>query len=193
MIERPRSSLWPTDGIRRPDVFGRARGPVGCGARPRGSPADGVRGGAMGWLSELVARYRGDGPGEPLVDADTQVDSCIREEIVPALESVRDRLAEEGYAPELETGDGWARLAVMNFNELPLEYRVRGRIYNEPVVNLTSAVGMRAGDTLRRYGRIEIYRGGRTREYRPARCRRAAIEQAVLKYFHRFLLNSPAW
>ena len=145
----------------------------------------------MGWLSELVARFRGGGPSESPVDADTQVESCIRDEIVPALEAARDRLAEEGYDPELETGDDWARLAVTNFNELPLEYRVRARIYKEPVVNLTSVAGTGTENTLRRYARIEIYSGGRTREYPPARCRRAAIEQAVLKYFHRFLLNSP--
>ena len=145
----------------------------------------------MGWLSELMARFRGDGPGEPRVDADTQVESCVRDEIVPALQAARDRLAEEGYDPELETGDAWARLAVTNFNELPLEYRVRGRVYKESVVNLASVAGSGAEDTLRRYGRIEIYSGGRTREYPPGRCRRAAIEQAVLKYFHRFLLNAP--
>lgn len=145
----------------------------------------------MGWVGELAARFRRDGPQAGPVDARRRIVSCIRDDIVPALRTVRDQLAAEGYAPEFEYGDDWAGLAVTNFNGLPLEYRARGRIYKEPVVNLTSVAGTGAEDTLKRYGRIEIYAGGRTREYPPARCGRAAVERAASKYFRRFLLDSP--
>ncbi len=145
----------------------------------------------MGWVDELAARFRRDGVQAGPIDARTQVEACIRDEIVPALEAVRDRLAAVGYASEFDHGDDRADLAVTNFNGLPLEYRVRGRIYSEPVVNLTSVAGTGAEDTLKRYGRIEIHSGGRTREYHPVRCGRAAVERAALRYFWRFLLDFP--
>lgn len=147
--------------------------------------------GLMDWFGGLVARFRRDGRRAAPIDARTQVKSCIRDEIVPALEAVRYRLADDGYDPDLDYGDTWASLAVTNFNGLPLEYRVRGRIYKEAVVNLASMSGMDDEDPLKRYGRIEIYSGGRTREYPPGRCSRAAVERAALKYFRRFLLDSP--
>lgn len=145
----------------------------------------------MGWLGELTARLRGDGPRLGPEDAREQVESCIRDEIVPALDAVKDELAREGYSPEFEYGDDWASLAVTNFNGLPLEYRVRGHVYAEPVVNLASVAASGAEDTLKRFARIDIYSAGWTREYPPARCGRAAVERAARKYFRRYLLDSP--
>lgn len=145
----------------------------------------------MGWLSELTARLRHDDSGTGPGGARERIESCVQGQIVPALEAIRLELLREGYSPEFEYGDDWASLAVTNFNGLPLEYRVQGHVYTEPVVNLSSVMGEGAEHKLKRYARIEIYSAGRTREYPLARCSRAAVERAARKYFRRFLLDSP--
>ena len=124
----------------------------------------------------------------PDADPESEIDTCLHEHVKPALEAVRDRLAGEGYEATLEERDEEIELRVMNFNNLPLVYRARGFVYKEPVVNLSS---MGEGDSLRRFARIEIESGGKTREYRPGRCRREAIEKGAMKYYRKFLMRSP--
>lgn len=144
----------------------------------------------MGWLRRLRDRIL---PGRrPLVgpdaDPETEIEACLREHVRPALESVRDRLAAEGYEATLEDEDEAVGLRVMNFNDLPLVYRARGFVYKQPVVSLGS---MGSEGSLERFARIEIESGGKTREYPTARCDRDAIERAALAYYRRFLMRTP--
>lgn len=121
-------------------------------------------------------------------DPETEVEVCLGQHVRPALEAVRDRLAGEGFEATLDAGDEEVELRVMNYNDLPLVYRVRGHVYKQPVVNLAS---MSDTGTLQRFSRIEIESGGKTREYRTGRCHREAIESGALKYYRRFLMRSP--
>lgn len=121
-------------------------------------------------------------------DPETEVDVCLRQHVRPALEAVRDRLAGEGFEATLDVGDEEIELRVMNYNELPLVYRVRGHVYKQPVVNLAS---MSDTGSLQRFSRIEIESGGKTREYRSGRCHRDAIERGALNYYRKFLMRSP--
>lgn len=144
----------------------------------------------MGWLRRLRDRIL---PGRrPLVgpdaDPETEIEVCLREHVRPALESVRDRLAAEGYEATLEDEDEAVGLRVMNFNDLPLVYRARGFVYKQPVVSLGS---MGSEGSLERFARIEIESGGKTREYPTPRCDRDAIERAALAYYRRFLMRTP--
>ena len=143
------------------------------------------------WLNALARRFR-TGPADGSADAArARVEACLRDEIGPALEAVRDRLRAEGHDPVLEQEGGQARLAVTNFNGLPLEYVATVHVYKQPVVNLASVEGTRGGADLEHFGRIAITAGGRRREYDPARCDRHAIERAARKYYRRFLMDTP--
>ena len=115
----------------------------------------------------------------------------MRDHVVPALEAVRDRLAAEGRDATLEHDDDAVTLRVTNYNGLPLEYAVRGHVYREAVVNLSSMGGAGTGDDLKHYGRIEVTAGGRSREFRLARCSRQAMERGVERYYRRYLMDSP--
>lgn len=143
----------------------------------------------MGWISRLLhgnASARA-GAGEPQ-SAEAERDACLFEQVLPALEAVRARLAQEGYETALEQGADWLELRATNYNGLPLKYTVRGHVYKMPVPNLAS---MRGEDERARFVRIEIERGGRRRDYPPRRCSREAIERAALRYYRRFLMRSP--
>lgn len=143
----------------------------------------------MSWIGRLL---RGDASARATAgappSAEAARDACLLEQVVPALEAVRARLAEEGCETALEQGADWVELRVMNFNGLPLKYTVRGHVYKMPVPNLAS---MRSEDDGERFVRIEIERGGGRREYPPRRCPREAIERAALRYYRRFLMRSP--
>jgi len=142
---------------------------------------------ALPWLSRWFGTDDSAG-SDASPDPESQLAACIGEEIVPALEAVRDRLAGEGFDARLAHGDDWAELRVRNFNGLDLKYAARGHIYKEAVLNLAS---LKNGESLKRFLRIEIERGGRKREYRPGRCRRDAVEKAATRYYRRFLMKSP--
>lgn len=145
----------------------------------------------MNWLYGLVARIRGTPASEGAAEARARVEACLRDDLLPALESVRDRLLEEGHAASLEQAEDRVTLAVTNFNGLPLEYSATIRVYKQPVVNLSSFEGTGEQSALKHFGRIEIVAGGRRREHDPARCGREAIERAALKYYRRFLMDTP--
>jgi len=122
-------------------------------------------------------------------DAETEVDVCLREHVQPALARARDRLAEQGHDAELDVGDdGSVTLRTTNYNGLPLIYSVRGHVYKEGVANLAS---MADSSTLKRFSRIEIESGGKTREYPARRCHLEAIEAAANAYYRTFLMNTP--
>ena len=121
-------------------------------------------------------------------DPETEIDVCLHQHVQPALEAVREQLDSEGYETTLDVGEDEIELRVMNFNNLPLVYRVRGHVYKQPVVNLSS---MSDTSTLNRFSRIEIESGGKTREYRTGRCHRQAIEKEAMKYYRKFLMRTP--
>jgi len=143
---------------------------------------------AMGWIEDWLARRQGHAGKAGRPRAEEEVAACLRDEFVPALETVRARLAASGYETELEQGEDWIQLSVMNFNGLPLTYLARTRVYTEALVNLAS---FQDQEGLKRFGKMAIEAGGRTREYRLARCRRASIERAVSRYYERFLMDTP--
>ena len=122
-------------------------------------------------------------------DPETEIRVCLREHVRPALEVVRDDLANKGFETSIAYGDDdSATLAATNFNGLPLQYTARGHVYKEAVVNMAS---MADASQLHHYPMIEIESGGKTREYRPGRCDHQAIERAVRAYFHTFLMRTP--
>lgn len=122
-------------------------------------------------------------------DPESRISACIKDDIVPALKAVRDRLVGEGYDARLEHGDDWAELRARNYNGLDLVYAARGHVYKEAVVSLAA---LQDDGKLRRFPRIEIEQGGGfKRKYRLARCRRDAIEKAAKSYFQRFLMKTP--
>lgn len=143
----------------------------------------------MSWIARLlqgqgVARVGAATPPS----AEAEREACLREQVLPALESVRAQLDGKGYETALEEGEDWVELRAMNYNGLPLKYAVRGHVYKKPIPNLASLRGEAERD---RFVRIEIERGGRRRDYPPRRCARADIERAALRYFQRFLMPSP--
>ena len=144
----------------------------------------------MGWLGDFLSRIRQDRKSTRPADIREKVDACLEQEVVPALEVVRDRLRAEGRDATFERDGEWVTLRTTNYNDLPLEYAARGHVYREAVVNLSSMGGAGNADDLKHYGRIEIASGGRSREYRLSRCSRAAIERAALRYYQRFLMDS---
>lgn len=123
-------------------------------------------------------------------DPETEIAVCLREHVRPALETVQGELDEQGFQTDLEVGDDDSiKLHAINFNGLPLEYTVRGHVYKEAVVNMAS---MADSSSLHHYPMIEIESGGKTREYRPGRCNRAAAERSARKYYRDFLMRTPA-
>ena len=137
----------------------------------------------MAWLGDFVSRIRQDRPSKRPDEVRARVEACLEQEIVPALEAVRDRLRAEGRDATLERGDEWVTLRATNYNDLPLEYAARGHVYREAVVNLSSLGGAGSTSGLKHYPRIEIASGGRTREFRLSRCSRARGSPRAISSF----------
>lgn len=146
----------------------------------------------MGWLGDWLSKIRQYRRSHGPEAVRARVDACLEQEVMPALEAVRDRLRAEGRDATLERGDDWITLRATNYNGLPLEYAVRGHVYREAVVNLSSLGGAGSASDLKHHGRIEVAWGGRRREFRLSRCSRAAIERAATRYYERFLMDSAS-
>lgn len=110
--------------------------------------------------------------------------ATVQAGVVPALESVRDELAADGYEVSLESTDTDATLSVVNYNGSRLVYAVSGQVYAEPAASLAD-LDRSAG---RRYAAIEIRSWGRMRTRRPALCSRRAIRRDCLHEMRKALL-----
>lgn len=140
------------------------------------------------WLTQLLQGLAAPSTRTATLAPEAERDACLQERVLPALATVRARLAEEGYETALEHGDDWVELRVTNFNGLPLKYAARGHVYKEPALNLAS---MPEEESLERFARIEIESGGRRRAYAPGRCSREGIERDAMDFYRRFLMRSP--
>lgn len=117
-------------------------------------------------------------------DPQARMQATLRECVIPALESVRDELAADGYEVTLERDDTAAILSVTNYNGSQLAYAVTGRVYAEPAASLAD---IHRGEG-RRYAAVEIRSLGRVRTRRPALCSRRAIRRDCLHEMHKVLL-----
>lgn len=151
--------------------------------------ANGYAGAMLAWLSKLLQGHASaPGAAAASLSPEAEMDACLHERVLPALEAVQARLDGEGHDTALERGEDRVELRAMNFNGLPLIYAVQGQVYKRMSVNLAS---LRREDQTERYARMEIESGGRRRAYDPGRCSREGIEGDALRYYRRFLMRSP--
>jgi hypothetical protein len=117
-------------------------------------------------------------------DARARARTVVQASAIPALESVRAELADEGYEVTLEGADMEAALEVVNYNGSRLRYEVTGKVYTQPAASLAD-VYRSVGRT---YAVVEIRSRGRMRTRRPAAASGRAIRRDCLHEMRKALL-----
>lgn len=134
------------------------------------------------WVRDRIDRYlpgRGNrdviaaAGDEPRAWLEAVMHGCV----MPALREVRDQLAGEGYAVELEPQPAGAVLRTRGFNGREITYAVAGGVYREPVFSLA---GTEPGQEVRRYARIDIVSRGARHGHRLTHCSHSAMRRDAL-------------
>ena len=142
------------------------------------------------WVADRLDRYvPGRGNGAVLrragADAQEQLQATMHACVLPALRSVRDQLAGEGYPVSLDYEGMGVVLRSRSFNGRVVAYRVEGAVYRAPSFSLIELDRAREGST---YARFHIDSRGRNRERRPRQCSYSAIRRDALHDFRNQLL-----